>query len=214
MKCFSRLGCCIDREEFAMLRRVVSIVFVTGALVALMNAAPIQSVALLASPSAGTPGPGSPPTQELCHATDVIHTNTQIVAEPPGLIEVGEAGVVEPADARGRLLWVAEITIPPQTCRNFHSWDGAIALFVQSGSIEYRVSSTPSATVMMGHQDDATTFNAVPVDTLVPLHSGDWVTQDSAAEFAYRNPGRDSAVVLMAGYVVPPGEGEGSGGKG
>jgi len=192
-----------------MLRRVVSVVFVTGALVALMNAAPIQSVAQLASPSAGTPGPGSPPTDELCHATDVIHTGTEIVVEPPGM----EAGVVKPADAPDHVLWVVEITIPPQTCRDFHAHDGPIVLFVQSGSIEYRVSSTPSATVMMGHQDDETTFTDVPLDTLVPLHSGDWVTQDRAASFAYRNPGRDSAVVLMAAFVVPE-DIEGSGGKG
>jgi len=193
-----------------MLRRVVSVVFVTGALAALMSVAPIQSAALLATPSAGTPGPGSPSTEELCHTDDVIHTDTEIVAEPPGWV----AGVVKPADAPGRDLWVAEITIPPQTCRNFHSWDGAVVLFVQSGSIEYRVSSTPSATVMMGHQDDETTFKTVPPDTLVPLNSGDWVTQDRAASFAYRNPGPDSAVVLMAAYAVPPKEGESSGRKG
>jgi hypothetical protein len=212
MKCLSRLGCCIDREEFAMLRRVVSVVFVTGALVALTNAAPIQSVALLASPSAGTPGPGSSSTQEqeLCAEGDVIYTGTEIVEEPPGL----EAGVVVPEDASDRFLWVVEVTIPPQTCRDFHSHDGALVLFVQSGSIEYRVSSTPSATVMMGHQDHETTFTPVPVDTLVPLHSGDWVTQDREASFAYRNPGRDSAVVLVAAFVVPPEEGAGSGGKG
>ena len=200
-----------------MLRRVVSVVFVTGALVALTNAAPMQSVAQVASPSAGTPGPGSSSTQELCDTVppaDVVHTGTQIDAVPPGLIRPGAAGVVEPADAPGRVLWVAEITIPPQTCRDFHQWDGALVLFVQSGSIEYRVSSTPAATVTMGHQDDATTFKPVPTDTLVPLNSGDWVTQDDGASFAYRNPGRNPAVVLMAGYVVPQGEGESSGGKG
>ena len=193
-----------------MLRRVVSVVFVTGALAALMNAAPNQSVAQLASPSAGTPGPGSPSTQELCHTDDVIDTGTEIVAEPPGW----GAGVVEPADAPGRDLWVAEITIPKETCRDFHAWDGALVLFVQSGSIEYRVSSTPFLTVMMGHQDDAATFTTVPPDTLVPLNSGDWVTQDRAASFAYRNPGPDSAVVLMAAYAPLPGEEAGSGGKG
>jgi len=87
-------------------------------------------------------------------------------------------------------------------------------LFVQSGSIEYRVSSTPSATVMMGHQGDETTFTDVPLDTLVTLHSGDWVTQDRAASFAYRNPGPDSAVVLVAAFVVPPEDEASSGGKG
>jgi hypothetical protein len=193
-----------------MLRRVVSVVFVTGALVALTNAAPIQSVALLASPSASAPGPGSPPAQELCPASDVIHTGTEIVVEPPG-----EAGVVEPADDPDHVLWVVEITIPPQTCRELHAHDGPVVLFVHSGSIEYGVSSatTPSATVMMGHQDAAP--QSVPLDTLVPLSSGDWVTQNRAAWFTYRNPGPGSAVVSMAAFAVPPDdEPEGSGGKG
>jgi hypothetical protein len=206
MKCLSRLGCCIDREEFAMLRRVVSVVFVTGALVALTNLAPIQSVALVASPSAGTPAP----TEELCPASDVIYTGTEIVVEPPG-----EAGVVEPADDPDHVLWVVEITIPPQTCREFHAQQGPVVLFVHSGSIEYGVSSatTPSATVMMGHQDAAP--QSVPLDTLVPLSSGDWVTQNRAAWFSYRNPGPGSAVVSMAAFAVPPDdEPEGSGGKG
>jgi hypothetical protein len=195
-----------------MLRHVVSVIFVIGALAALMNVAPIQSVALLASPSAGTPAPGSPPTEELCPDTDVFHTGTEIVVEPPE-----EAGVVIPADASDHVLWLVEITIPPQTCREFQvppPQKGAVVLFVHSGSIEYGVSSatTPPATVMMGHQDAAP--QSVPLDTLVPLNSGDWVTQDRAAWFTYRNPGPGSAVVSMAAFVVPDEGPEGSGGKG
>jgi hypothetical protein len=213
MKCFSRLGCCIDREEFAMLRRVVSVVFVIGALAALMNVAPMQSVAQLASPSAGAPGPGSPPTQDLCTNEEIKKGDTSIVVEP-----LGVGGVVEPVDAPDHVLWVVQITVPPQSCRAFQSsvFDrqlGPIVLFAQSGSIEYGVSSatTPPATVMMGHQDAAP--QPVPLDTLVPLHSGDWVTQDRAAWFTYRNPGPGSAVVLMAAFVVPD-PAAGSGGKG
>lgn len=184
-----------------MLRRVVTVVFVAGALVALMNAAPIHSVAQVASPSAGTSGPGPTPAQELCTAAEIEKGNTGIVVEPPG-----EAGVVTPAEAPHHLLWVVAITIPPQSCRAFQSPEfipqrGPIVLFVQSGSIEYGVhsASTPPATVMMGHQD--ATPQLVPQDQFVPLSSGDWVTQDRAAWFTYRNPGPGSAVVSMAGLV-------------
>jgi hypothetical protein len=196
-----------------VLRRVVLVVFVTGALVALMNMAPIQSVALLATPAAGTAGPGSPPTDELCPDTDVIDsdiidTGSEINVEPPGA-----AGVVAPAGAPDHLLWVVQITVAPETCRAFHAQDGAVVLFVHSGTIEYGVSSaSTSATVMMGHQGDAGT--TVRPDTLVTLNSGDWVTQDSAAWFTYRNPGPGSAVISMAAFVEGPGKGESSSGKG
>ena len=36
----------------------------------------------------------------------------------------------------------------------------------------------------------------------MPLSSGDWVTQDRAAWFTYRNPGPGSAVVSMAALVA------------
>jgi hypothetical protein len=200
-----------------MLRRVVSVVFVTGALVALMNASPIQSVAQPASPSAGEPGPGSPPARELCTDAEIAKGDSGIVVEPPG-----EAGVVNPTAASDHRFWVVEITIPPQSCRAFESpvfniqytrRVESIVLFVHSGSIEYGVHSatTPRATVMMGHQD--ATPQPVPLDTLVPLNSGDWVTQDSAAWFTYRNPGPGSAVVSMAALVVPD-DSDSSGGKG
>jgi hypothetical protein len=196
-----------------MLRRVVLVVFVTGALVALMNMAPIQSVALLATPAAGTPVAGSPPTDELCLATDeidsdIIDTGTAINVEPPG-----GGGVVTPADASDHLLWVVQITVAPEACRAFHAQDGAVVLFVHSGTIEYGVSSaSTSAAVMMGHQGDAGT--PVALDTLVTLNSGDWVTQDSAAWFTYRNPGPGSAVISMAAFVGGPGKVESSSGKG
>ena len=144
--------------------------------------------------------------------------------EPPG-----EAGVVKPKDDSGHLFWVVEITIPPQSCRAFESpvfniqytrRVESIVLFVHSGSIEYAVHSetVPPATVKKGHQDDTTTFMTIPSpgfqwDTLVRLNSGDWVTQDRAAWFTYRNPGPGSAVILMAALVVPD-DGDSSGGKG
>jgi len=193
-----------------MLRHVVTIVFVAGALVALMNAAPIHSVAQVASPSAGAPGPGPAPAQELCTAAEIEKGNTGIVVEPPGeagVVTVGEAGVATAAEAPSHLLWVVAITVPPQSCRAFQSPEfppqpGPIVLFVQSGSIEYGVhsASTPPATVVMGHQDASS--QPVPPDQFMPLSSGDWVTQDRAAWFTYRNPGPGSALVSMAALVV------------
>ena len=53
----------------------------------------------------------------------------------------------------------------------------------------------------------------VPQDELVPLNSGDWVTQDRAAWFTYRNPGPGSAVVTVAAYVAPPTDVDASSGK-
>jgi hypothetical protein len=192
-----------------MLRRVVSVVFVTGALVALMSAVPSWSVAQTATPSAGTPQAGG----QLCTEAEIEKGENGIVVEPPG----PEAGVVPlPTTDANDFLWVVEITMMPGTCREFHAQRGPVVLFVHSGSIEYGVSSvtTPAATVMTGHQDAAT--QPVPLDTLVPLHSGDWVTQDRAAWFTYRNPGPGAAVVSMAAYVTLPSgaKPEGSGGKG
>jgi hypothetical protein len=191
-----------------MLRRVVSVVFVTGALAALMSAAPSWSVAQTATPSAGTPQAGG----QLCTEAEIEKGEPGIVVEPPK-----EAGVVPlPTTDANDFLWVVEITMMPGTCREFHPQRGPVVLFVHSGSIEYGVSSitTPAATVMMGHQDAAP--QSVPLNTLVPLHSGDWVTQDRAAWFTYRNPGPGAAVVSMAAYVTLPSdaEPEGSGGKG
>jgi hypothetical protein len=146
---------------------------------------------------------GPAPAAELCTTVEIDRGNTGIVVEPPD-----DAGVVNPEDAAGYSLWIVQITIPPQSCRAFQATTyfapqhGPIALFVHSGSIEYGVHSetTPPATVTMGHQDDAP-FSTVPPDTLVPLSSGDWVTQDSAAWFTYRNPGPGSAVIEMTGLV-------------
>jgi hypothetical protein len=64
----------------------------------------------------------------------------------------------------------------------------------------------------MGHQGDAGT--TVTPDTLVTLNSGDWLTQDRAAYFTYRNPGPGSAVISMAAFVGGPGKVESSSGKG
>jgi hypothetical protein len=194
-----------------MLRTVIAVVFVIGALAALATAAPVlsvQSVDQRASPAAGTPSAGPTPTAELCTAGEIAKGDTGIVVEPPG-----EAGVVPFVDTLDYRLWVVQITIPPQSCRAFQSpgsfvpQHGPIVIFVHSGSIEYGVHSatTPPATVTMGHQD-AVPFQPVPPDTLVPLHSGDWVTQDGAAWFTYRNLGPGSAVISMAGFVVESGE--------
>jgi hypothetical protein len=193
-----------------MRRHVVTLVFVAGALVALMNATPIHSVAQVASPSAGTSELGPEPAQELCTAAEIEKGNTGIVVEPPGeaaVVTAAEVGGVTAAETPHHLLWVVAITVPPQSCRAFQSPEfppqrGPIVLFVQSGSIEYGVhsASTPPATVVMGHQDDSP--QPVPPDLFVPLSSGDWVTQDRAAWFTYRNPGPGSALVLMAALVV------------
>ncbi|HEX5992640.1 MAG TPA: hypothetical protein VFY70_08730, partial [Thermomicrobiales bacterium] len=133
-----------------------------------------------------------------------------IVIEPPGM----DFGVVALPTAANSFLWLVQITIAPQSCKAFHAWPGPVVLFVQSGSIEYGVHSetVPPATVTTGHQNDKTTIKPVPWDTLVALHSGDWVTQDRAAWFTYRNPGPGAAVVSMAAYVTPIIKG--SGGKG
>jgi hypothetical protein len=196
-----------------MIRKVVSVAFVIGVLVALMSAASTRSVAQTATPQASTSEAGAGPAAELCSDTEITNGDTGIIVEPP----VG-AGEVKPADAPDRVLWVVEITMMPESCYEFHMQRGPVVLFVHSGSIEYGVHSetVPPATVMMGHQDDAATFTTVPPDTLVPLNSGDWVTQDRAAWFTYRNPGPGSAVVSMAAYVALPlgPEPESSGGKG
>jgi hypothetical protein len=181
-----------------MIRKLVSVAFV----VALMSATPFWSVAQTATPPVDTSEFGPPPTAtaQLCSDEEITNGGTGIVREPEDM----EAGVVALPTTPPSYLWLVEITIPPQSCSAFHAWPGPVVLFVQSGSIEYGVHSEtePPATVKMGHQDDATTGTTVPPDTLVPLHSGDWVTQDRAAWFTYRNPGRDSAVVSMAAYVT------------
>src|SRR5688500_15866599 len=100
-----------------MLRRVVSVVFVTGVLVALMSAASTWSVAQNATPSEGTPQAGL----KLCSDAE---GDNGIVVEPPGEVKVGEAGVVKPADAPDHFLWLVEITIPSQSCREFHAQKG------------------------------------------------------------------------------------------
>ncbi len=193
-----------------MIRKVVSVAFVIGVLVALMSAAPTRSVALLATPSEGTPQAGPSPTEVdvLCEVGEGI---PGIVVEPNDL----RAGVVESADDPGHFLWVVKITIDPGSCYRFHSQEGPVVLFVHSGSIEYGVHSeaTPAATVGMGHQNDAAT--PVALDTFVTLNSGDWLTQDRAAWFTYRNPGPDTAVISMAAYVGPFDDlDDSSGGKG
>jgi hypothetical protein len=202
-----------QEEGIVMIRKVVSVVFV----VALMSAAPSWSVAQTATPTEGTPQAGPGPTAELCEKAEIEKGDTTgIVVEPPGDVRGGEAGVVPlPTTDANDYLWVVEITMMPQSCWSFHAQEGPVVLFVHSGSIEYAVHSgtVPPATVTMGHQDVKTTFTTVPLDTLVPLHSGDWVTLDRAAWFTYRNLGPGSAVVSMAAYVTLPGAG-GSGGKG
>jgi hypothetical protein len=159
-----------------------------------------RSVAQTATPSEGAPEPGQRPTVELCSDAEITNGETGIVIEPPGM----GAGVVAPPTAPNSFLWVVQITIAPQSCKAFHAWPGPVVIFVQSGSIEYGVHSetVPPVTVKKGHQQVVDPQD-VPLDELVPLNSGDWVTQDRAAWFTYRNPGPDSAVVSMAAYVSP-----------
>ena len=195
-----------------MLRTVIAVVFAIGALVALATAAPVlsvQSVDHRASPAVAIASPGPTPTAELCTEEQIANGDTGIIVEPPD--EPEEAGVVTFVDTSEYRLWVVQITIPPQSCRAFQSeyfapQYGPIVIFVQSGSIEYGVHSatTPPATVTTGHQD-VTPFGSVPPDTLVPLDSGDWVTQDGAAWFTYRNLGPGSAVISMTALVVDSG---------
>jgi hypothetical protein len=201
-----------------MLRHVVAVIFLTGMLVALTTVAPVhsaESMALLATPTANASVPGPAPDHELCTDTEIAKGETDIVVEPP---ETG--GVVVPVAAPDLNLWVVQITVAPQSCRafqapTFNTERGALVLFVQSGTIDYGAYSatTPPVTVRMGHQEDESTFAEVPQDQFVTLHSGDWVSQDRATWFTYRNPGPGSAVISMAGLVAQSDEECGGGCK-
>src|SRR4030095_16313545 len=126
----------------------------------------------------------------LCSASETPLGESGITVEPKhgGLVIIpGSPG--SPAN----FLWVADITLVPQSCMKYHTQDGPVVIFVRSGSIDYAVSSatTPAATVKMGHLDAPPTIRAVPRDEKVTLNSGDWLTQDRKVWFTYRNLGPD-----------------------
>jgi hypothetical protein len=184
-------------------RNVVWVIVVIGALAALVSVAPIGSVAQTPTitPTSDA-GLGPTPTEALCESAPATPATPEatppgFVIEPPGDggVVVGQSTATDPYST-DRSLWVVELTLQPGSCYEYHYRLGPVVLFVRSGTIQYVVHATPPAEVNTGFQGDAAT--SVTPDAVVTLNPGDWVTQDRAVWFTYRNPGPGAAVLIVA----------------
>ncbi|MBA2596652.1 MAG: hypothetical protein H0V00_08510 [Chloroflexia bacterium] len=186
-----------------------AIVVITLLLSGLVSAAPRNSAALGATPTDETPtGELTAPPAD-CTAEELT-LGDLVEPLPPGDI----SGVVAPFDETGagggRVLYLAIVTLLPDSCLDYRYREGAVVLFVQQGTIVYTARADAAepdadAEIMRGDSDASDDDNTVvALDTPVTLHGNDWITQNKGVWFALRNSGDDTAVISVAVYAVSP----------
>lgn len=110
-------------------------------------------------------------------------------------------GFAVPAEAPDRSLYLTVSTLLPKSCiLFFHGLSGASTYLVLDGTIEFIAwaHTGDDPVVTAGNPNGATI--SVPLGAPVTLNEGDWVTVDREAVYAYRNPGKREARIVMATY--------------
>jgi hypothetical protein len=159
----------------------------------------------------GTPG-GTPPgvaTPTPVCSPEEIAEGLEADVLPRG----NEEGVVTPeVTSAEEVLYVAVLTLPPDACIPFRFREGAVALFVQQGSVVYTALEFPGSAgpVVERGDSDGIAGDNIPVALGEPvsLHAGDWVTQDRTVWFSFRNSGSEDAIISAAVFAAPPWEDE------
>jgi hypothetical protein len=157
-----------------------------------------------ASPTGSAP-PGAATPTPMC-GPDEIAAGLDADVLPRGK----EEGVVKPAlEATDvEVLYVAVLTLPPDACIPFRYRLGAMVLFVQQGTVVYTAQEYAGAEVpvIMRGDSDGSAGDNIPValGESVSLHAGDWVTQDRAVWYSFRNSGSEDAIISAAVFAAPP----------
>jgi hypothetical protein len=192
-----------------MRRALIPALFVVVLLLSgLVSGRPQPSAAENGTPMA-SPGSGTPAPAPVCTPIEIARGDL-VAYMPPGMAE-GAVSLFHPPGVPDddESLFLTVLTLPPASCMDYRNRSGAVVFYVQEGTIEYTAHAvnpdpTMAPVITMGRSgglvDDAV---AVPLDTPTTLHATDWLTQDRAVWFSFRNAGAVDAVVSVAMYVVP-----------
>ena len=197
---------------------VFATVVIIGLLAAGLSSSPPTGYAFGAEPGDGTPAasPGAGLTAPSPDCTTEELTRGDLIEPvPPG--EVG--GIVAPwGTGDNKVLYIAMVTLLPDSCLAYRYRDGAVALFVQEGTVVYTAQldasytpATPDPEITRGDSDasdDDITLVALGVPTT--LHANDWITQRAGVWFGLRNGGDDTAIIAVAVYAVGPWDDDGN----
>ncbi|MFN8591089.1 MAG: hypothetical protein U0031_06450 [Thermomicrobiales bacterium] len=191
------------------MQRFVIPTFIVLAVMALIGVAPLTQTRVTdaAVLAAASPTP-------VCSPAEIAKGNAAPYL-PPGSNE----GIIRPAAPAAtptdfhptithedpESLYIAVLTLPPDSCIDFRKRSGAVILFVQQGTVVY--TSAPAAdrnvVIVRGDSDGNNADNqTIAVGETVTLNAGEWITQDRPVWYSFRNAGGDNAIISAAVYAV------------
>jgi hypothetical protein len=192
------------------MRSVVFAVFVVLSLLMAGRAgASSGSFSALPAPVAAQDEEATPTAPAEVCSPEEIAAGEALNSPPPGETD-GVVPPFAPGATGSKVLYIAVVTLPEDSCLPYRFRDGAVVLFVQEGTIEYTATADaadpdPDLTIEMGDSDeDPADTVEVDLDETVTLEANEWLTQDNGVWFTFRNAGAGDAVVSVAVYADDP----------
>lgn len=148
----------------------------------------VVGVALRTAPGApaaqqATPVPNAPPNE----------------AHTPVFLEL--LGSAPAAEAPGKRLMLFRLTLAPGATMLAHMHPGQLIVSVESGTLGYTVLGADGESVR-GGAGTPTASDLLPVGTEVTFEPGEFFVEPPGLAHAYRNPGNEPVVLLVAALVA------------
>ena len=111
-------------------------------------------------------------------------------------------GSTQPEESDQRVMLI-HIELPPGVEAGAGDLPGTAILYVESGTVSYRLDSGEASVIRAGEEGAGTAIEAGS-DTWIELSAGDRVVEQTGAKHVYGNHGDTTAVLMLSGLYVDP----------